>query len=225
MKVLAVTKARSLAFLEIDELNRNGTVRFFDCVAAIVERYQFIAFPQKTEDFDIEGKGIKFESGKAGDLTIDSLTIFNRAILVDTFSTTDDSKRIILDMLEWGKEVLGLTYSSEQITRWGHISDLVFSTDFPLLATFSSPLEKLALKTSEFTSMTFGGLPYQAMSLSIGHDPSVRKNAIASLVIQHRADTKFEENRYFSEAPLPTNLHIKYLDEFEADVLESRRSG
>jgi len=223
MRLVAVTKARALAFLEIDELNMGGKVRLYDCVARIVERYQFLVFPQKIEDFDLEQKGIQFGSGKADGLVIDTLKIYNRALVLDTLSNTDDSKRIVLDMLEWGRESLGLTYSPDQITRWGHISDLVFSTDFPLLATFSSPLEKLAKKTSTITEQTFGGLSYQAMSVTIGHDPTVRKNAIAGLLITHRADTKFDENRYFSEAPLPTDLHIQYLQEFEADVLESQK--
>jgi len=223
MNILAVTKARALAFLEIDELNRNGKVRFFDCIASIVEKYRFAVFPQKTEDFDLDNKGVHFESGKAGDLAIDSLVIYNRAIVVDTFSTTDDSQRIVQEMLEWGAGSLGLTYSPEQITRWGYISDLLFSTEFPLLATFSSPLEKLARKTSAFTDKNFGNLPYQAMSVTVGHDPTVRKNAIAGFLITHRIDTRFDQNRYFSEAPLPTNLHIKCLEEFEVDVLESRK--
>jgi hypothetical protein len=223
MKVLAVTKARSLAFLEIDELNRNGKVRFFDCVASIIEKYHFAVFPQKTEDFDLDNKGVKFESGRAGDLTIDSLTIYNRAIVVDTFSNTEDSKRIIREMLEWGTEVLGLTYSPEQITRWGHISDLIFSTEFPLLAKFSTPLENLARKTSAITEEVFGGLTYRPMSLTIGHDPTVRKNGIAGFLITHRVDTRFEENRYFSEAPLPTDLHIRYLEEFEEEVFGSQK--
>jgi len=223
MKLLAVTKARSLAFIEVDELNRNGKVRFFDCVASIIEKYQFAVFPQKTEDFDLESKGVRFESGRAGDLAIDSLTIYNRAIVLDTFSNTDDSKRIISEMLEWGKEVLGLTYSPEQITRWGHISDLLFSTEFPLLAEFSSPLQNLARKTSAWTEEVFGGLTYQPLSVTIGHDPTVRKNGIASFLITHRIDTRLDENRYFSEAPLPTDLHIKCLEEFEADVLTSKK--
>ena len=51
----------------------------------------------------------------------------------------------------------------------------------------------------------------------------IRKNGIASFFIQHRVNTRFEQNRFFSEAPLPTHLHIQYLEEFEADVLESMK--
>jgi len=82
-------------------------------------------------------------------------------------------------------------------------------------------LQKLAQKTSNETEKFFSGLKYEPMSIAIGHDPNVRKHGIAGLTIQHRVNTLFSENKYFSEAPLPTDLHIKFLQEFETDVLES----
>jgi len=57
----------------------------------------------------------------------------------------------------------------------------------------------------------------------ISHDPTARKYGIASLSIEHRVNSLFAENKYFSEAPLPTDLHIKFLEEFEVDVLESMK--
>jgi hypothetical protein len=197
-----------------------GKIRLADCVAPIVDRYQFSSFPQKIEDFDLD-KGLKFGSGKAGDSVIDSLVIFDGAMFLDTLSSTDDSREILFGMLEWGREALGLSYTSDTIRKWGFISQLVFYTDFPLLSSISSPLQKLAQKTSNETEKFFSGLKYEPMSIAIGHDPNVRKHGIAGLTIQHRVNTLFSENKYFSEAPLPTDLHIKFLQEFETDVLES----
>jgi hypothetical protein len=221
MKLVAITKARALAMIELDELNIGGKVRFVDCITPLVNRYGFAVFPQKQEDFDLEGKGVRFESGKSGDLTIDSLVIYNGALYIDTFSSTIDSQKILTEMLEWGRDALGLSYKDGMIKKWAYISNIIFYTDFPILASFSKPLHKLAQKTSQVTEKLFGGLKYQPLSISIGHDPSVRKHGIASLVIQHRVNTLIAENKYFSEAPLPTDLHIKFLKEFEADVLES----
>ena len=221
MRLAAISKARALAIIELDELNVGGKVRFADCVGPLVDRYGFAVFPQKPEDFDLENKGVRFESGKSGELTIDSLVIYSGAIFVDTFASTADSQEIMLSMLEWGREALGLTYTSGMLKKWAYISDLVFYTDFPILISFSSPLEKLAQKTSSVTEKLFGGLKYEPTSFRIGHDPAVRQHGIASLYIEHRLGSLFEENKYISEAPLPTDLHIKFLEEFEADVLES----
>jgi hypothetical protein len=223
MQLAAVSKARALAIIELDELNMGGKVRFSDCIAPLVQRYGFQKYPQKPEDFDWGDKGVRFESGKAGEITIDSLTVYSGAIFVDTFSSTKDSKEILTGMLEWAREELGLSYQDGMIRKWGYISDLLFYTDFPLLASFSSPLQKLAEKTSHVTEKLWDGLKYQSMSINIGHDPTARKNGIASFIIQHRISSSFSENKYFSEAPLPTDLHIKFLEEFEADVLKSMK--
>jgi len=221
MQLAAINKARALAIIELTELNIGGKVRFTDCVAPIVERYGFAFFPKETKDFDLADKGIRFESGKANGVTIDALVLYDGALYVDTFSSTDDSRKIMLEMLEWGRDTFGLSYRPGMIRRWGYISQVVFYTDFPLLASMSSPVQKLAQKVSGVTEELWNGLKYEPTNLSIGHDPSARKNAIASLFIQHRGNSPFSENKYYSEAPLPTHQHIKFLEEFEADVLES----
>ncbi len=218
MRLVAVVKARSLAMIELDSLGFGGHIRLADCVTPIVGRYDFLRYPNEPKDFDID-KGIRFEQGKSGNLLIDALVVYEQAILIDTLSSTDDSKRLVGEMLEWGNSELGLTFSPENIRRWGHISHLIFETDIPLLPRLSPPLQRLAEKTSVITNQIFDGLPYELSQVYVGHDPMVRKNAIASFMIQHRVNTRFEENHYFSEAPLPTHLHIQFLEELEQDIL------
>ena len=223
MRLAAVTKARALGIIGLDELNLGGKVRFADCIGPIVERYGFLIFPKEPKEIDLSDKGARFESGKANGVTIDSLVVYDGALLVDTLSNTSDSKRILIEMLEWGRDALGLTYVEGMIKQWGYISDVVFFTDFPLLPSVSSPVQKLAQKTSQFTEKLWNGLKYEPSNISIGHDPGVRKNGVASFFIQHRVNATFAENKYYSEAPLPTDLHIQLLEEFEADVLESMK--
>jgi hypothetical protein len=221
MEVIAVTKARALVMIELDALANGGKVRLSDCIRPLVERYDFQTFPAKPEDFDLEKKGVKFEGGKARDLLVDSLTIYSGAIVLDTLSSTNDSKAILLDLLEWGGAELGLSYEERLIRRWGFISHVVFESDIALLELQSSPIQKLAAKTSAVTEEIFGGLKYAPSQISIGHDPAVRQHSIASLFIAHRVNTPLDGKTFFSEAPLPTHLHIKFLREFEQDVRES----
>lgn len=223
MEITSVLKARAILFIELDELNREGKIRLADCVQPLVEKYGFLGFPTKFEDFDLDDKGTIFQSGKAGDVLIDTLKIYNGAIVMDTLTTTQNSESLALELLRWGKDHFGLTFSPDLIRRVGYISHILFRTDFPLLAVSSSPAQRLAEKTSKVTERLFSGLKYVNHSVSIGHDPQVRKNTVASFIIQHRANTLYEENKYYSEAPLPTDLHIQYLQEFEADVLEFQK--
>ena len=189
----------------------------------MVERYDFQVFPTKPEELDLDDKGVKFESGKAKGFLIDSLTIYNGAFVLDTLASTDESKAIILDLLEWGRADLGLSYEETQIRRWGYISGIVFKSDIPLIDVYSAPLQKLAAKTSAVTEETFDGLKYVPSQIWIGHDPAKRKHAVASFLITHRVNTSFSENEFFSEAPLPTHLHVDFLREFENDIKESMR--
>jgi len=218
MDVTAITKARAIAFMELDALAKGGKVRFSDCIQPLVERYDFKRFPTKPEDFDLDQSGVRFESGKIEGLLIDSLTIYSGAFVLDTLSSTNDSKAMLLDLFTWGSTELGLSYEEPLIRRWGYISDIVFQSDIALLELQSTPLQKLAAKTSDFTKQIFDGLEYVPSEVRIGHDPAVRQHAIASLQIAHRTNTLFSDNIFFSEAPLPTHLHLQFLSEFEQDV-------
>jgi hypothetical protein len=221
MEVTAILKARAVALVYVDELNLSGKLRFFDIVSPLVEKYGFLIYPSKPEDFDPE-KGIKFGSGKRGDKVIDLLAFFTGLISLETLSSTADSRAILEEMLVWGREKLGLTYNAGTVRHWAYISQVSFNTDFPLLSLLSKPLQNLGRKTGEAVSGFFGEtVPYELTKVNVGHDPAARKNAIAGITIDRRIDVPFGENRFFSEAPLPTELHIKFLQEFEAEVLKS----
>ena len=220
MKVTSISKARAVAIIDIDELNLNGRVRMVDVAPALVKRYEFATYPSKAEDFDYE-KGAKFGSGRIGDTVIDLFAIYQGLITMETLSSTDDSKAALEEILAWGASEFGLTYKEGMIRHWGYISHISFDSDFPLLNAVSNPLTNLAMKTGNFVDSLFGeSLDYEVTKVVVGHDPLRRKNGIAGITIEHKINVKFDENRFFSEAPLPTNIHIKYLEEFEAEVLK-----
>ena len=214
MELSAILLARVLGFIETFDLNPRGSIFYPDFVRAIVEHYKFQKYPQSPEQFD-EGKGVEFYDGKIGNRVIAKLTIFNTLIVVETRMSTADSKQILEDMLMWAKERFGFKYEPGMIKRFAYISDLTFYSDVPLLS--NPPLQRIAEKTSELLSTIWQEpIRFEPLNISIGHDPTSRKNQIAPFTIQRRAETRFSENKYFSEAPLPTDVHIKLLEEFEA---------
>ncbi len=218
MKLSAILLARALGFIETSDLNPRGKIFYPDVVRQIVERYQFQKFPQQFQDFD-EQKGIEFLSGKIGDEVVERLVIYNTGILIDTRSSTNTSKALLEGALSWAKSTFGLNYQPEMIRRFGYVSQITFYSEVSLNE-LNPALQKLADRLTSVVSEIHGEkVQYQTSSLTIHHDPLTRKNPIAGLTIFPRVDTPFSRNKYFSEAPLPTDTHIALLEEFEGDVL------
>lgn len=219
MRLAAVILARVIGFSDTFDLNPKGNVFYPDVVKALVERYCFQKFPQEFKDFDGQS-GIEFLSGKAGDNVIERLVIFNDGILVDTRSDTKTSQAILEEALLWAKAKFGLNYQPGLIKRFAYVSQLSFYSDVSLNA-LSPALMHLADSLSTAVSELHGeSIEYQTTSIMVQHDPLTRKTPIAAFTIFPRAETPFSERKYFSEAPVSTDLHLKLLKDFEADILK-----
>jgi hypothetical protein len=218
MKLSAVLLARALGFIETFDLTPRGGVFYPDLVKAIVERYRFQRFPQKVEEFD-EQKGVEFWSGEVNGQVIDKLVIYNSGILIDTRTDTQTSRALIEDALLWAKSRFEINYEPGTIRRFGYVSQVTFHSDMTLDG-LNPALQRLSDRLSEAVSGIHGhSVRYQTSSIQVHHDPLARKNPIAGFTIFPRVDTPFSEKKYFSEAPVPTDVHIALLEEFERDIL------
>jgi hypothetical protein len=218
LKLSAIILARTLGYIETFDLSPRGKVFFPAVVEGIVERYNFQKFPTKPEDFD-ESKGVVFEEGKIGDRIIQKFTIFTHILVVETRSNTSDSKQILEEMLVWGASHFGLAYVPGSIKRFAYVSDVTFYSDVPLLGAACQPLADLASKTSAALAEIWQEpVEYYPANLAVGHDPMARRYGIAPFTITHRSEARYFENKYFSEAPLPTDTHLSLLKEFEAGI-------
>jgi len=214
----SVLLARSLAFIDIQRLDPKGRLFYPDLIAAIAADFSFQKVPKLTELDD--KKGLEFQIGRSGEIVIDAMKIFDTLLVVETHSNTKEAQKVTEQMLLWAKSKFGLAYEPSMIRHWGFVSDVTFKTDSPLLAACCDAMAKVAAKTSKAASDIWAeSIEYQPIIFTAGHNPLARKNALANFTIQVRAETRFEENIYFSEAPLPTDLHIKFLEEFAEDVL------
>ena len=222
MKLAAIIQARTLAFIELYDLDPRGKAFFPDSITRIAERYGFLQVPKPSEAD--EQKGVELKTGKHGDKVIDVLKIFETLLVVETHSNTSDSQAILEDMLNWGKKDLGLTFEPSMIRNWAYVSILTFYSNVNLVAHANSPAMRLAAKVTESVSKIWNEkISYDPRNLVISHDPMTRKNTVASFSILPRSESPYSENKFYSEAPLPTDMHIKFLEEFEADVLAASK--
>ncbi len=218
MQLAAVLLARVLGFIEVSELNPKGKVFFPDLTAKIIERFKFQGYPQKLEDFDAQ-KGVNFNSGTWDGVNVDKLTIFWNGILLDTQSSTDDSERILYDSLSWVRDEFGLRYDPSKVKRKRHVSHLAFYSDAPMTGT-GGAIQELCQQVSKRVEEIMGKpISYIPTELTVDFE---RQGTIpfAPFKIQRRVETPFAENKYFSEAPFPTSVHIEILERFEHSLLQ-----
>ena len=222
MQLSAVALARFIAFIEIGELDPRGRIAFPDLSQSLTAEFGFQKYPQKYEEFDLQ-KGIEFARGKWKKGGVEKLTIFGGGLAVETRSSTDDSEDFLNEFLSWGAAKFGIQYRRDMIKHVGYVSQVVFYTEVPVLALLSSPVAKLSERVSgSVEEVLREKIHYEPTGLWIGIDQLTRKLSPAAFSIQRRVDVPFSENKYFSEAPLPTEVHLTLLREFEADVLSYR---
>ena len=206
-----------MAWVEPADLNPRGAVFYPDLTKALVARYKFQKFPEKLEDFD-ESKGVTFSVGRLGDAVIEQLVIYTFGIALDTRISTQESRRLLEEAFEWGRKELGFAYKPDMVKRWQYASQVTFRSTAPMTGT-NSAVGKLAASVAKVVTDTTGeNLKYDVAILSIDYDQLTRKHPLGRFSIQRRDNTPFSENKYFSDAPLPTDIHIQLLEQFEKDL-------
>lgn len=217
MELASVLLARALAWVEPIDLNPRGAVFYPELTKALVDRYNFQGFPQKLEDFD-ETKGVTFRVGRLGDTVIEQLVIYAYGILLDTRVSTQESKRLLEEAFEWGRKELGFAYKPGMVKRWQYASQVTFRSTAPASGA-NSAVERLVASVAKGVADTMGeNLKYDLAILSVDYDQLTRKHPLGRFSIQRRDNTPFSENKYFSDAPLPTDIHIQLLEQFEKDL-------
>jgi hypothetical protein len=218
MRRSSVVLARCLAYVETFDLSPNGRIYIPDVVAELVERYGFIKYPTDYSSLD-ESKGIEFTEGRLGKDVIWRLAIYTTGIVLETRENTNLSREIMEDAFLWAKDRFGLHYEPGMIKRFAYISQVTFYSD-GVLGMLNPVLDKLSRRVTDVVSELQGKrVEYRAATLGIHNDALDQKNQIAGFIITPRSETPLSEHKYFSEAPVPTDVHWELLEELESAML------
>jgi hypothetical protein len=220
MELAAILQARAVAFVEPTDLNPRAKVFYPDIVKALLNRYNFQKFPQKFEDLD-EAKGVTFGMGRLGESVIDEFIIYPYGLVLDTRVSTQESKRLLEEAILWGSKELGLV--NKPVPRWQYASHVTFLSKVPLTGVHPAVQGLADVLTKSAAEGLGENLKYELTALMLDFDQLTRKHPLGRFSIQRRDNTPFSENKYFSDAPLPTDVHLKMLEQFEAAMLANER--
>jgi hypothetical protein len=218
MELAAILLAKTLAFVESADMNPHGSVFFPDLVKALVARYNFQTIPKTREETE-KGKGTTFALGRFGNTVIEELTFFPFGITLSTRVSTTESRRLLDDAFLWGQKEFGLIVKN---ARWQYESQVTFHSKVPL--TSMNPAAQIIAEVLARNAKAVTGdeLKYELTAVQWEFDQLKRKYSLGRFSIQRRDNTPFSDNKYFSDAPLETEVHLKALEEFEAAVAKTR---
>lgn len=225
MELLSVNRARSIWLLPLVDLNPYGRYTLTK-IPSVAERYRFMQWPTKLEELD-PAKGIKFTGGtftKSDQTDIGvEVVIYSDGLIADTRSSTDDSDSFLDDLLKWHAEDHGDVPYQKILRRKLYVSELWVRPEKPLsslhreLQTFSERLTALISDVSPFP------IRYEFSTIMFSAEPG-RVSPPAPFRFERALDVPFDEERYFSVAPLPTSIHLQMLNEFEKIFIRGKKA-
>jgi hypothetical protein len=214
MELIAINLARIIAFVEILSFDPKGAATAPESSKNLAERYSFTKVPQTPEEMDFQ-KGAHYLAGRFEEIAIDQITLYHNGLVIDTRSSTDNSERILQDILALARERSGVSIAP---TKKYPLSQIIFRSDLKL-ALLNPILQPIADRLSSRTSSYLNHpVLFEPTAVLLGPDVSQIKNAPSVFSIERRTDAAFKENTYFSSAPLPTSEHLKLIEEVESSL-------
>lgn len=217
MKLSSVVLARYFGLVQTSEFNLNGGLYYPELVKALVEQYGFIKYPTDLTSLD-ESKGVEFIGGRSGKRIIEKLSILDSGIYLDTYVDTTTSQELWLELMEWAVQTLGATFKPDMVKRHVYVSQVTFESDVPILAVNPFLAKIAGVVTDEVERNYKRRLEYETAAINIHFDKESTKLGTASFSVQRRDGVPFGENKYYSSAPLKTDLHLELLQQWEQEM-------
>ena len=222
MKLIGNELGRVIVLASVEEWRPVRGIPIASAVTAIQSRYQFLTSPNLAEltVSQTESEGYKFAEGM---LHFDDQEVVIRefAIFRDGFSvTTHDTayaEAFLEDFLAWGRQALEMrpfALTPLRIFR----SQLVVQFERPLSRAFRQ-LEEIATVIQEaFRAHTSYSDPVNVTRLDLGMDHTQLSGVLkpTPLVLERRVNRPYTEEVYFSDASLPSRVHVQVLEQIEA---------
>jgi hypothetical protein len=197
--------ARSIWLFNTSELNPLG-VALAPLYESLRERYQFLQYPCKSEDF--AKSGLSFKDGNFSGWGV-NLEIYADGIIASTHTSTRVSDAFLEDVLVWAKDNFKLRYDPLLIRRKLYESNIEFTSKLDLKKEFKklNNFLKLLSEINPDQENTVKDIVIIAFK-----DEKVQR---ALFTFEKRENTPFSENRYVSGAAYDTDKHLELIEKFE----------
>jgi hypothetical protein len=210
MELVAIENCRVLC---LTQMYRPAGQLFLPAAAAkLISRYSF-AKPPSTID-DLSKDVVTFSIGAFGDIAINELTIYPDGLVAVSKSNTSKIRSFIVDLLEWAKKEFGIIELDIVPTQTYYESAIVVRAASDVLRAVK-PMHDAAAALRKRLIAQADAVAYEPFAFVLDVDSTRTSRRLMRFTLERRIGVPFEENVFFSIAPLETDDHIEFLGELE----------
>lgn len=180
-----------------------------DLIAGIRERYRFFDYPTKAADISGDGSA-KFQIGRFENININKLDLYSAGISIEAEAPTEQLDAMMDDLFVWAQSNFPMKFIYADPVSRLYSSSLEFRDESMFKLT--DALQRATDYISECLSADGVSAVYALNTITLVADPKLSSPLQpVRFSIERRANTDFEDNVFFSEAPLSTEKHISIL--------------
>jgi len=207
IQILAGSAAR---FLTVPPLV-GGKLFGIHLVRALESRYGFLVSPKNIEEFDLQ-KGIIFKGGYLhGKHIVSRVELYNNGIRVETSEGTVIADQFIDDLLGWLAFDAGIEISQSGLKIYNSSMEVEMPVSFS--HTFER-LDNVGIQIGNFVN-AYGGPDVRFETVGFVLWTQMQNQGPGQFRIERRLEKPFEDNVFFSSAPLSTTDHLAALSALE----------
>lgn len=215
MRVLNVVSASTTWLFDIADLNPKGKSVFPEILEWLKDTYNFKVAPVTEEAIDAK-EGLQFKKGiyqAREEVFVDvEMSIFNDGIMAKSSSSTSDTDRFLDNVISSATAEFSLTFDPNMIRRTLYLSELNIKLEQPL----PNLNPKLTAIASTLSKSSGSANPFELGGISFWTDVTHSVYKMPPFTIERRVNAPFNENRFYTKAPLQTEQHVALLKEIES---------
>jgi hypothetical protein len=217
MRVIGPDGARLIVPFAPEELRPPSGLDTAEFVRATGERYNFVTRPN-LQELKGDYSTLEFKTGSLSKgnkrISIISLSVLLNGIVIDAI-TSEDAELFFEDIFDWASGAFHLGRPTEQ--KRFYISNIVVEFDRKFEETIPAFQKILGIVNPEIKKFARVSADVNLLRLAFNCDPqSIPPGTVRTdFIIERRAGSAYDQNRYFCAAPFPTQTLITKLEEIE----------
>lgn len=189
-----------------------GQVYQPEAVAKTVQRYGFAKSPNLD---DLASNAYKFEIGKFDDVQIQEMGVYNDGVIVASRSNTKILDSFLDDLFKWLAGEFGIVSQTALKPERYYESQLIIKSKIDLASTLKPASAVLNLFNQTWGERFDTKYGFAGFHLDCGPKYGGRRKP-SHFSVERRVGLSFDENIFYSGAPLSTNDHLDLLTKLEA---------